>query len=54
MSNFEMYNELENRCVDLCDLFTEICEASLSEEEREKYEKRVAYYEQRFNRKKGE
>lgn len=50
MSNFEMYEEMNNRLNDLCNLFAEIHESSLSDEEKEIYEKRVKYYEQRFNR----
>lgn len=50
MSDFELYEELNNGLSNLCDLFAEIREESLSPSEKEEYEKRVQYYEQRFNR----
>lgn len=49
MSDFEIYDELNNGLSNLCDLFAEMNEESLSPLEKEEYEKRVQYYEKRFN-----
>ena len=50
MNNSEMIEQLNDRLIDLCGLFEEMALSNMSDEEREIYEKRKRYYEERFNR----